>query len=153
MISFSFQFLHNGQGNDSSRNIANIFITAILIGILAGLVFEVNSVNHSFGSFSIISPLLSWYEFLKGSGAGIQPSWGKYFVLGIIIGSFTCALTRKSFDAKLKFSELIGAILGGILMGLSAGLSKGTFTSNGLVYTAMLPIQGWLALLFIILGC
>lgn len=50
-------------------------------------------------------------------------------------------------------SELIGAIFWGILMGLGAGLSKGTFTSNGLVYTAILSTQGWLALLFTIIGC
>lgn len=143
----------NNQENDSSSWLTNTSITAILIGILAGLAFEANSLNHSFGGFSIVSPLLSWYGFLKGNGAGIQLSWGMYFILGIIIGSFTYAFKKKRFNLMLNLSELIGAIFGGILMGLGAGLSKGTFTSNGLVYTAILSTQGWLALLFTIIGC
>lgn len=145
--------LNFSQKSEPLQYSSNILFTAILIGALAGLAFEANSLVHSFGGFSIVSPLLSWYGFIKGSGTGIHPSWGMYSILGIILGSLTWVAIHQNFNIKITISELISAIVGGLLMGLGAGLSKGTFMSNGLVYTAMLSVQGWLALIFIILGC
>ena len=50
----------------------------------------------------------------------------------------------------LTIINLISSIVAGGLMGVGTGLSKGTLTSNGLVYTALFSVQGWLALVFII---
>lgn len=52
----------------------------------------------------------------------------------------------------LTIINLISSIVAGVLMGVGTGLSKRTLTSNGLVYTALFSVQGWLALVFIIIG-
>ena len=52
----------------------------------------------------------------------------------------------------LSFLYLIRSIVAGVLMGVGSGLSKRALTSNGLVYTALFSAQGWLALVFIIIG-
>ncbi|MGM9892366.1 YeeE/YedE family protein [Limosilactobacillus sp.] len=128
-------------------------VIAALVGLLAGGSYLANARAGSFGSFAIVSPLLSWYGYIKGKGAGIDISWGMYFIVSTIIGSLVAALwQRKLFQQPITLWGLCRALLGGILMGIGAGLSKGTFISNGVVYTAMFSIQGWLALLFIIVG-
>lgn len=128
-------------------------VAPLLIGILAGGAFLANALAHSFGGFAIAGPLLSWYGFIKGHGAGIALSWGMYFTAGITIGAFLVALVKRQFQRRpLTIINLISSIVAGVLMGVGTGLSKGTLTSNGLVYTALFSVQGWLALVFIIVG-
>lgn len=76
-----------------------------------------------------------------------------YFTVGIVLGSFVCSLGNGEF--KLQGSDgktLFKAFIGGILMGFGAGLAKGCLVSNGLVYTAMFSIQGWIVLISIFFG-
>lgn len=122
-------------------------------GLLAGLAFLANALAGGFGSFAVVSPLLTWYGFIKGHGAGISISWGMWFTASITVGSLLSSLYRRQFRWRaINLVTAIRALGGGILMGLGASLSKGTFTSNGLVYTALFSVQGWLALIFIVLG-
>lgn len=116
-------------------------LAPLLIGLLAGGAFLANAWAQSFGGFAIADPLLSWYGFIKGHGAGIT------------IGAFLVALVKRQFQRRpLKIINLISSIVAGVLMGVGTGLSKRTLTSNGLVYTALFSVQGWLALVFIIIG-
>lgn len=136
-----------------SRSAYWFLAVAVGIGLLAGLAFLANSLAGGFGSFAVVNPLLTWYGFIKGRGAGISVSWGMYFTASIIVGSLLSSLCQRQFRWRaVSLITLIRALGGGLLMGLGAGLSKGTFTSNGLVYTAMLSVQGWLALIFIVVG-
>lgn len=76
-----------------------------------------------------------------------------YFTVGITIGAFLVVLVKRQFQRRpLTIINLISSIVAGVLMGVGTGLSKGTLTSNGLVYTALFSVQGWLALVFIIIG-
>ena len=128
-------------------------LAPLLIGLLAGGAFLANAWAQSFGGFAIADPLLSWYGFIKGHGSGITISWGMYFTVGITIGAFLVALVKRQFQRwPLTIINLISSIVAGVLMGVGTGLSKGTLTSNGLVYTALFSVQGWLALVFIIIG-
>lgn len=51
-------------------------------------------------------------------------------------------------DAKTGLTSF----LGGNLMGFGASLAGGCSIGNGLVMTAMMTWQGWISLLFIMLG-
>lgn len=128
-----------------------ILVAAFFIGITAGFAFLFNFWSHSFGGFAITGPISSWLSLVIGGG--IPLSWGMYFIIGIILGSFICAIGKNEF--KLQGSDgltLFKAFLGGALMGIGASLAKGCLVSNGLVYTAILSVQGWVGLIFIILG-
>ncbi|WP_242362482.1 YeeE/YedE family protein [Limosilactobacillus antri] len=126
-------------------------VAALLIGIVAGFAFLFNYWSHSFGGFAITGPVTSWLSLIIGGG--VQLNWGMYFIVGIILGSLICAIGKGEF--KLQGSDgksLLKAFIGGALMGLGASLAKGCLVSNGLVYTAMLSVQGWIGLIFIIIG-
>ena len=58
-------------------------LAPLLIGLLAGGAFLANAWAQSFGGFAIADPLLSWYGFIKGHGAGIT------------IGVFLVALVKR----------------------------------------------------------
>lgn len=126
-------------------------LAAFLIGITAGFAFLFNFWSHSFGGFAITGPVSSWLSLIIGGG--VQLNWGMYFIIGIILGSFICSLGKNEFRFQGSDGKtLLKAFIGGALMGIGASLAKGCLVSNGLVYTAMLSVQGWIGLIFIILG-
>ncbi|AIR11432.1 putative membrane protein (plasmid) [Ligilactobacillus salivarius] len=149
--SFNVPYNYTGLRNIIFERRLDTLWAAVIIGIVAGFAFLSNYLAHDYGGFSITGPLSSWLTFLTSNGMSI--SWGMYFTVGIVLGSFVCSLGNGEF--KLQGSDgktLFKAFIGGILMGFGAGLAKGCLVSNGLVYTAMFSIQGWIALVSIFFG-
>lgn len=128
-----------------------MLVAAFFIGIIAGLAFLFHSLSGSFGGFAITGPIFSWTSRIIGGDVPI--SWGMLFVIGITLGSLLSAILSKEFRLReYHLKDLFTALLAGILMAIGANLAKGCLISNGLVFTAMLSVQGWLSLLFIIIG-
>lgn len=79
--------------------------------------------------------------------------WGVFLVLGILIGSYIAARGSREFKWRLPDKITIrNSVFGGACMGIGASLAGGCSIGNGLVATATMNAQGWLSLLFMILG-
>lgn len=80
-------------------------------------------------------------------------NWGVFLVLGILLGSFIAAKGSREFRFRVPDAgTAVSSFIGGVLMGVGASLASGCTIGNGLVMTAMMTWQGWVALLFMILG-
>ena len=78
---------------------------------------------------------------------------GRFLVLGIFIGSYIAARGAKEFKWRLPDKITIrNSAIGGICMGFGASVAGGCSIGNGLVATATLSWQGWIALASMILG-
>ena len=78
---------------------------------------------------------------------------GRFLVLGIFIGSYIAARGAKEFKWRLPDKITIrNSAIGGICMGFGASVAGVCSIGNGLVATATLSWQGWIALASMILG-
>ena len=76
-----------------------------------------------------------------------------FLVLGIFIGSFIAAKASREFRVRAAdASTTLRSAGGGVLMGFGASIAGGCSIGNGLVMTAMMTWQGWIGLVFMILG-
>lgn len=76
-----------------------------------------------------------------------------FLVLGIFIGSYIAAKGSKEFRWRLPDIKTIrNSALGGIFMGFGASVAGGCSIGNGLVETATMSWQGWIALASMIIG-
>ena len=100
----------------------------------------------------ITTPSANILQFLV-TGDQIVINWGVFLVLGIFLGSFIAAKASREFRFRMPDAKTgITSFIGGNLMGFGASLAGGCSIGNGLVMTAMMTWQGWVSLLFIILG-
>ncbi len=80
-------------------------------------------------------------------------NWGVFLVLGIFVGSFIAAKASREFRVRAADAQTtLRSGLGGVLMGFGASIAGGCSIGNGLVMTAMMTWQGWIGLVFMILG-
>lgn len=128
------------------------FITATLVGLIAILAWPLSVATGRVAGLGITTPSANILQFLvTGDQAFIN--WGVFLVLGIFIGSFIAAKASGEFRFRMPDSKTgITSFIGGNLMGIGASLAGGCSIGNGLVMTAMMTWQGWIALLFMILG-
>lgn len=128
------------------------FFTTILIGLIAILAWPLSEATGRNAGLGITTPSANIVQYLVTGDDKIL-NWGVYLVLGIFVGSFIAAKASREFkfrapDAKTSLSSFSG----GILMGFGASLAGGCSIGNGLVQTAMMTWQGWVALTVMILG-
>lgn len=129
------------------------FATAVLVGLIALLAWPLSEATGRMSGLGITTPSANILQYIVTGNSEKYVNWGVFLVLGILLGSFFAAKASREFrfrapDAKTAVSSFSG----GILMGFGASLAGGCSIGNGLVMTAMMTWQGWVSLLFIILG-
>jgi uncharacterized membrane protein YedE/YeeE len=128
------------------------FFTATLVGIIAILAWPLSVATGRIGGLGITTPSANILQFLV-TGDQTLINWGVFLVLGIFLGSFIAAKASREFRFRMPDAKTgITSFIGGNVMGFGASLAGGCSIGNGLVMTAMMTWQGWVALLFMILG-
>ncbi|SDT24021.1 hypothetical protein SAMN05444162_3522 [Paenibacillaceae bacterium GAS479] len=128
------------------------FFTAILIGLIALLAWPLSAdTGRNFG-LGVTTPSANILQYLVTGDNGVI-NWGVFLVLGIFVGSFIAAKGSKEFRFRAPDAKTaVTSFGGGLLMGFGASLAGGCSIGNGLVMTAMMTWQGWISILFMILG-
>lgn len=129
------------------------FFTAILVGLIALLAWPLSEATGRMSGLGITTPSANILQYLVTGDDKQFINWGVFLVLGIFLGSFIAAKGSREFrfrapDAKTAVSSFVG----GLLMGFGASWAGGCSIGNGLVMTAMMTWQGWVSLVFMILG-
>ncbi|PAF45240.1 YeeE/YedE family protein [Helicobacter sp. 11S02596-1] len=128
------------------------FITAILVGLIAILAWPLSYASGREFGLGITTPSANLLGFLV-TGNLDYIDWGVFLVLGIFMGSFIAAKGANEFKFRLPEKKTLGLNLsGGLLMGFGASLAGGCTIGNGLVNTAIFSYQGWVAVVFFIIG-
>ncbi|WP_283246447.1 YeeE/YedE family protein [Paenibacillus sp. Marseille-Q4541] len=129
------------------------FFTAILVGLIALLAWPLSEATGRMSGLGVTTPSANILQYLVTGDSDSYINWGVFLVLGIFLGSFIAAKGSREFrfrapDAKTAVSSFSG----GLLMGFGASWAGGCSIGNGLVMTAMMTWQGWISLIFMILG-
>lgn len=128
------------------------FFSAILVGLIAILAWPLSEATGRMSGLGITTPSANILQYLV-TGDRLFVNWGIFLVLGIFLGSFIAAKGSNEFRFRMSDAKTgITSFIGGNLMGFGASLAGGCSIGNGLVMTAMMTWQGWVSLLFIILG-
>ncbi|MGE8203887.1 YeeE/YedE thiosulfate transporter family protein [Heyndrickxia sp. NPDC080065] len=128
------------------------FFTALLIGVIAIIAWPLSEATGRMSGLGITTPSANLLQYLV-TGDQTFVNWGVFLVLGIFLGSFIAAKASHEFRFRMPDAKTgITSFIGGNLMGFGASLAGGCSIGNGLVMTAMMTWQGWVSLLFIILG-
>lgn len=128
------------------------FVTAILIGLIALLAWPLSEATGRMFGLGITSPTANILQYLVGGDSKFL-NWGVFLVLGIFLGSFIAAKASREFRVRAAdVGTTLRSGFGGLLMGFGASIAGGCSIGNGLVMTAMLTWQGWIGLVFMILG-
>lgn len=128
------------------------FFTAVLVGLIAILAWPLSEATGRMYGLGITTPSANILQYLVTSDMDFV-NWGIFLVLGIFLGSFIAAKASREFRFRMPDAKTgITSFVGGNLMGFGASLAGGCSIGNGLVMTAMMTWQGWISLLFIILG-
>ena len=128
------------------------FVAGIAIGFIALLAWPMSESTGRMGGLGITTPSANLVNYLI-SGDLKFIDWGVLLVLGIFIGSYIAAKGSKEFRWRLPDIKTIrNSALGGIFMGFGASVAGGCSIGNGLVETATMSWQGWIALASMIIG-
>ncbi|WP_035155513.1 YeeE/YedE family protein [Cohnella thermotolerans] len=129
------------------------FLTAILVGLIAILAWPLSEATGRNSGLGITTPTANLLQYLVTGDKTKYLNWGVFLVLGILLGSFIAAKGSREFRFRVPDAgTAVSSFIGGVLMGVGASLASGCTIGNGLVMTAMMTWQGWVALLFMILG-
>lgn len=128
------------------------FVSAILVGLIAILAWPLSyATGREFG-LGITTPSANIIAFLT-TGNMQYVDWGMFLVLGIFVGSFIAAKGSNEFKFRMPDKKTLGQnAFGGILMGFGASIAGGCTIGNGLVETAIFSYQGWVAMVFFLIG-
>ncbi len=128
------------------------FVTAVLVGLIAAIAWPVSeAIGRMFG-LGVTVPTANILQYAV-TGDNQFLNWGMFLVLGLFIGSFIAAKASGEFRWRVPNAKtMVTSSAGGVLMGIGASLAGGCSIGNGLVMTAMMTWQGWIALVFMILG-
>jgi uncharacterized membrane protein YedE/YeeE len=128
------------------------FVTAVLVGLIAILAWPLSEATGRMSGLGITTPSANIMQYLV-TGDETIINWGVFLVLGIFLGSFIAAKASREFRFRAPDARTaVTSLCGGLLMGFGASLAGGCSIGNGLVMTAMMTWQGWISLVFMILG-
>ncbi len=128
------------------------FVTAVLIGLIATFAWPLSAATGRMFGLGITTPSANILQYLVVGDSRFL-NWGVFLVLGIFLGSFIAAKASREFRLRAPDAATsVRSAGGGILMGFGASIAGGCSIGNGLVMTAMLTWQGWVGLVFMILG-
>ena len=128
------------------------FTTALIIAGIAILAWPLSWATGRESGLGITGPSSSIVTYLVQGDAEVI-DWGVYLVLGILIGAFIAAKGSGEFRIRIPDAlTTVRSIVGGALMGVGASLAGGCTIGNAMVNTATFGLQGWVSLLFMIIG-
>lgn len=128
------------------------YFTASIVGIIAIIAWPLSEATGRNSGLGITTPSANILQYLVSGDKSIL-NWGVFLVLGIFVGSFIAAKGSNEFRLRVPdVKTIVSSVCGGSLMGVGASLAGGCTIGNGLVSTAMMTWQGWIALAFMILG-
>lgn len=126
------------------------FFTAILLGGILIITWLVSGESGYLARLG--TPLLATNSTLYLVNE-MNVNWEGLLVLSFVVGSFIAAKVSGEFRLRIPSKNVIlSCLCGGILMGVGASLAGGSSIGNGLIQTALFTWQGWISLLFMILG-
>ncbi|BDR59649.1 membrane protein [Xylocopilactobacillus apicola] len=133
------------------RKKLNPFVTAGILGLVAGFGFYFSYQTGRYGSVATLGPLLSWQIFFSSFPHHFD--WGEMFVAGLVLGSLLFTVLNGEFSFKdYTGNDLMKSFSGGALMGFGAVMGKGCILANGIVGSAMLSAESLLNIVFITFG-
>ena len=128
------------------------FVTALLVGLIATLAWPLSEATGRMAGLGITTPTAQLLTFLVNGDTSLL-NWGVFLVLGIGIGSYIAARGSNEFKWRLPDKRTLSYNAGGgLIMGFGASLAGGCTIGNGLVNTALFTWQGWVAVVFFLLG-
>ena len=128
------------------------FVTALLVGLIAILAWPLSAATGRMAGLGITTPTAQLFTFLVNGDTSLL-NWGVFLVLGIGIGSYIAARGSNEFKWRLPDKRTLSYNAGGgLIMGFGASLAGGCTIGNGLVNTALFTWQGWVAVVFFLLG-
>jgi len=128
------------------------FVTAVLVGLIATLAWPLSEATGRMFGLGITTPSANLLGYLV-TGETKMLDWGVFLVLGILVGSFIAAKGSREFRWRVpSASTMVTSFIGGLLMGFGASIAGGCTIGNGLVNTALLAWQGWVAMPFMLAG-
>ncbi len=128
------------------------FVTALLVGLIAILAWPLSEATGRMAGLGITTPTAQLLTFFVNGDTSLL-NWGVFLVLGIGIGSYIAARGSNEFKWRLPDKRTLAYnASGGLIMGFGASLAGGCTIGNGLVNTALFTWQGWVAVVFFLLG-
>lgn len=128
------------------------FAAAIAVGIIALIAWPMSASTGRIAGLGITTPSANIVQYLVTGDASLI-NWGVFLVLGIFIGSYIAAKGSREFKWRMPDTKTIrNSVIGGACMGVGASLAGGCSIGNGLVSTAAMSWQGWVALPSMIVG-
>lgn len=128
------------------------FVTAVLVGLIAIMAWPLSGMTGRMFGLGITTPSANILTFLI-TGENALIDWGTFLVLGIFLGSFIAAKGSGEFRWRLPdMKTLRNNAIGGVIMGFGASIAGGCTIGNGLVNSALFAWQGWVAIVFFLLG-
>lgn len=128
------------------------FATAAVVAGIALVAWPLSTAAGRVGSLGITTPSAKLGNYLT-TGDLTMVDWSVMLVLGILAGSLVAALASGEFRVRVPDSTTtLRAIGGGVLMGVGASLAGGCTVGHGMVATAQLSWEGWIATGAMLLG-
>ena len=128
------------------------FVTAVLVGGIAVLAWPLSVASGRVFGLGVTAPTANILQYLTTADPAFI-NWGVFLVLGIFLGSFFAAKASNEFRFRMPDVKTgINSFIGGNLMGFGASLAGGCSIGNALVMTALMTWQGWISMIFMILG-
>ncbi|SNC65077.1 hypothetical protein SAMN05445756_1245 [Kytococcus aerolatus] len=128
------------------------FATALVIAAIALVAWPLSAATGRVGSLGITTPSAKAVNFLA-TGDLAMVDWSVLLVLGILAGSYVAARASGEFRVRVPDASTVQrSIVGGALMGVGAALAGGCTVGHGMVATAQLSWEGWVATGAMLLG-
>ena len=130
----------------------NPLATGFLVGVVAVIAWPTSWASGRQDGLGITTPSSNLVNLIV-TGDVKRLDWGVLLVLGILLGSYLAAKASGEFRVRVPSAQVIQrSISGGVLMGIGAAWAGGCSIGNALVQTSLLSWQGWIALVFQVLG-
>ena len=130
----------------------NPLATGFLVGVVAVIAWPTSWASGRQDGLGITTPSSNLVNLIV-TGDVKRLDWGVLLVLGILLGSYLAAKASGEFRVRVPSAQVIQrSIAGGVLMGIGAAWAGGCSIGNALVQTSLLSWQGWIALVFQVLG-
>ena len=130
----------------------NPLATGFLVGVVAVIAWPTSWASGRPDGLGITTPSSNLVNLIV-TGDVKRLDWGVLLVLGILLGSYIAAKASGEFRVRVPSAQVIQrSIAGGVLMGIGAAWAGGCSIGNALVQTSLLSWQGWIALVFQVLG-
>ncbi|OMH23261.1 sulfur transporter [Tersicoccus phoenicis] len=128
------------------------FATAAVIGVIAIAAWPLSWATGRQSGLGITTPSANAVTWLTTGDVDLV-DWGVLLIAGLLVGSFIAAKASGEFKLRVPDARTaVRSVAGGALMGIGASWAGGCTIGNAMVNTAIFGYQGWVSLIFMILG-